>query len=118
MVARLFLLTMGFLQLALSQTFEVASIRASQFQSADGEGGRAENINVSGDRLTMRNVTLRSCISWAYNLQDFQVAGDLGVDRFDITAKAAAPSTIRSCPGPASHNTVIAPTYPAWVSAQ
>ena len=85
---------MGFLQLALSQTFEVASIRASQFQSADGEGGQAENINVSGDRLTMRNVTLRSCISWAYNLQDFQVSGNLGVDRFDITAKAAGPSTI------------------------
>ena len=94
MAARLFLLTVGVLQLGLSQTFEVASIRASQFQSADGEGGQAENINVSGDRLTMRNVTLRSCISWAYNLQDFQVAGDLGVDRFDITAKAAAPSTI------------------------
>lgn len=94
MVAKLFLLTVGFLPLALAQTFEVASIRASQFQSADGEGGQAESINVSGDRLTMRNVTLRSCVSWAYNLQDFQVAGDLGVDRFDITAKAAAPSTI------------------------
>ena len=94
MVAKLFLLTVGFLHLAAAQTFEVASIRASQFQSADGEGGQAESINVSGDRLTMRNVTIRSCVSWAYNLQDFQVAGDLGVDRFDISAKAAASSSI------------------------
>ena len=37
MVARLFLLTMGFLQLALSQTLEVASIRASQ-ESASRSG--------------------------------------------------------------------------------
>jgi uncharacterized protein (TIGR03435 family) len=94
MVAKLVLLTVGFLHLALAQTFEVASIRASQFQSADREGGQAESINVSGDRLTMRNVTLRSCVGWAYNLQDFQVAGDLGVDRFDISAKAAASSSI------------------------
>jgi uncharacterized protein (TIGR03435 family) len=94
MVAKLFLLTVGFPPLTQAQTFEVASIRASQFQSADGEGGQAESINVSGDRLTMRNVTLRSCISWAYNIQDFQVAGELGVNRFDITAKAAAPAAI------------------------
>jgi uncharacterized protein (TIGR03435 family) len=94
MVAKLFLLAVGFFHLALAQTFEVASIRASQFQSVDGEGGQAESINVSGDRLTMRNVTLRSVISWAYNIQDFQVSGELGVDRFNITAKAAATSSV------------------------
>ncbi len=90
----LLILAVGFLQLGLAQTFEVASIRASQFQSADGEGSQRESIEVSGDRLTMRNVTLRSCVGWAYNLQDFQITGDLGTDRFDITAKAAAPSTV------------------------
>jgi uncharacterized protein (TIGR03435 family) len=87
-------LALGFLHLGLAQTFEVASVRASQFQSADGEGGQRESIEASGDRLTMRSVTLRSCISWAYNLQDFEITGDLGTDRFDITAKAAAPSTV------------------------
>jgi uncharacterized protein (TIGR03435 family) len=90
----LLVFALGFLSLGLAQTFEVASIRASQFQSADGEGGQRESIEVSGDRLTMRNVTLRSCIGWAYNLQDFEITGDLGADRFDITAKAAAPSTV------------------------
>jgi len=92
MMARLFLLTVGVLPLGLAQTFEVATIRASQFQSFDGEG--KESIEVSGDRLTMRNATLRSGIAWAYDIQEVQISGDLGADRFDITAKAAAPATV------------------------
>jgi uncharacterized protein (TIGR03435 family) len=94
MIATLVLLAAGFFHLCLAQKFDVASIRVSQFQSADGEGSGRENIEVSADRLTMRNVTLRSCISWAYNVQDFQVVGALGADRFDTTAKAAAPATV------------------------
>jgi uncharacterized protein (TIGR03435 family) len=94
MIARIVLLVAGFLQVCAAQTFEVASIRASQFQSADGEGGRRESIQTSVDRLTMRNVTLQSCIGWAYNVQDFQIAGSLSADRFDIVAKAGAPVTI------------------------
>ena len=94
MKATLFLVALGIVRFGLAQTFEIASIRASQFQSADGEGSRRESIEVSGDRLTMRNVTLRSCISWAYNLPDFEITGDLGTDRFDITAKAGSPSEV------------------------
>lgn len=94
MVARLFLLAAAFLQPGLAQTFEVASIRASQFQSADGEGSGSESVEASGDRLTMREVTLRSCIAWAYNVQDFQIVGNLGTDRFDIAARAGGPSAV------------------------
>lgn len=94
MIARLFVLTAGLFRLCLAQTFDVASIRASQFQSVDGEGSRRESIEISPDGLTMRNVTLQSCISWAYTIQDFQIAGALDADRFDITAKAAAPTTV------------------------
>jgi uncharacterized protein (TIGR03435 family) len=93
MIARLLLLA-GLVPLCFSQTFDVASIRPSQFQSGDGEGSRRESIEISADRLTMRNVTLQSCIGWAYNLQDFQIVGALGADRFDIAAKAAAPVTV------------------------
>jgi uncharacterized protein (TIGR03435 family) len=93
MIAKLFLLTAGLLSGCVAQTFEVASVRASQFQSSDGEGGRRESIEVSGDRLTMRNVTLRSCIGWAYSIQDFQISGAPDTDRFDISARAAAPAT-------------------------
>lgn len=94
MKASLFVVALGFFHLGFAQTFEVASIRASQFQNADGEGSQRESIEASGDRLTMRSVTLRSCIGWAYNIPDFEIAGDLGTDRFDITAKAPTPSTI------------------------
>lgn len=94
MIAIQVLLATGLSHLCLAQTFDVASVRASQFQSGDGESNGREKIEVSADRLTMRSVTLRSCISWAYNIQDFQVVGALGADRFDILAKAAAPATV------------------------
>jgi uncharacterized protein (TIGR03435 family) len=73
--------------------FEVASIRASQFQSIDGEASLRESIDISPDGVTMLNVTLQSCIGWAYSVQDFQITGVLGSNRFDIAAKAAAPAT-------------------------
>jgi uncharacterized protein (TIGR03435 family) len=79
--------------LALGQSFEVASIRRSAFQSGDGEGSRREAIETSPDSLIMRNVTLRSCLSWAYGVQDFQVIGLDLRERYDITAKAASPVT-------------------------
>jgi uncharacterized protein (TIGR03435 family) len=91
---RLSLLIAALFPVCLAQTFDVASIRASQFQSGDGEGSRGESIETSAGGLTMRNVTLRSSISWAYNVQDFQVTGVLGADRFDIAAKTAAPATV------------------------
>jgi uncharacterized protein (TIGR03435 family) len=94
MIARKFLLAAGLCHLCFAQTFDVASIRASQFQSGDGEGSGRESIQISPDGLTMRNVTLQSCISWAYSVQDFQITGALGADRFDIVAKAAAPTTV------------------------
>jgi uncharacterized protein (TIGR03435 family) len=72
------------------QSFEVASIRPSAFQSGDGEGSRREAIETSPDSLAMRNVTLRSCLSWAYGVQDFQVTGLDMRERYDITAKAAS----------------------------
>lgn len=94
MIARNLLFAVGLLHLCFAQTFDVASVRVSQFQSGDGEGSRRESIQISSDGLTMRNVTLQSCISWAYSVQDFQIAGALGADRFDIVAKAAAPTTV------------------------
>ena len=94
MIARLILLSLSVFVSCAGQTFDVASVRLSQFQSADGEGNGLESIQVSPDGLAMRGVTLRACISWAYNVQDSQISGTLGTDRFDITAKAvtAVPS--------------------------
>lgn len=96
MIARLLIISAGLFHLCLAQTFDVASIRTSQFQSGDGEGSRRESIQISADGLTMRNVTLQSCISWAYSVQDFQIVGGLGADRFDIVAKAGAPANVET----------------------
>jgi uncharacterized protein (TIGR03435 family) len=94
MVARLVLLTAGLLPVCLAQTFDVASVKPSQFQTGDGEGNGRENIQISPDGLTMQNVTLQSSIAWAYDVQDFQISGVSGADRFDVIAKAAMPVTV------------------------
>ena len=96
MVAKLaLLLTAGLLPVTVAQTYDVASIRASQFLGDDGDGkyyGR-ESIQISPDGLTMRNVSLQSCMSWAYDVQDFQISGARNADRFDIVAKTSAPDS-------------------------
>src|SRR5206468_2949056 len=71
--------------------FEVASIRLSQAGKAGGKGGVKETIQVSPDSLTMRNVSMRSCIRWAYHVMTVQVSGPdwLNAERYDIVAKAA-----------------------------
>ena len=78
--------------------FDVASIRAAQ--TPQGRGPLAalrEDINTTPGNLTMRNVTLETCIRWAWKLNPYQVSGQdrLGTDRYDIVAKApgAAPES-------------------------
>jgi uncharacterized protein (TIGR03435 family) len=78
-------------------SFEVASIRASQ---AAGHGGfgpgfgfRRDNVQVSPNGVTMRAISLKAGIAWAYHVMDYQVSGPdwMGFERFDIVAKAAEP---------------------------
>jgi uncharacterized protein (TIGR03435 family) len=73
--------------------FEVASVRASQ--TGNMEGFRRESIQATPGSLTMRNVSLKSSIRWAYHVMDYQVIGPdwIGLDRYDIVAKAAGPAT-------------------------
>jgi len=75
--------------------FDVASIKASQIGKAGGEGSRRESVNSSPGSLTMRNVSLSSCIRWAYNVKPFQVSGPtwLESERYDVLAKAADPAS-------------------------
>jgi uncharacterized protein (TIGR03435 family) len=81
--------------------FEVASIRPNK---TGGEGRRPRfpfsppgsdgTISASPGTLSMHDVTLNACVGWAYRVQDSQVSGPewLGMDRFDIVAKTAAPA--------------------------
>jgi uncharacterized protein (TIGR03435 family) len=73
--------------------FDVASVRASQMtqtgREGGGRGGRG-NIQTSPGSLTMRNVTLKNAVRWAYHVTDYQVSGPDWLDsaRFNIVAKA------------------------------
>ncbi|HEY4362134.1 MAG TPA: TIGR03435 family protein [Bryobacteraceae bacterium] len=95
---RLFLLTAC---VALAQTpaarpaFEVASVKANASSKGGGEGSRRENAQVSPGSVILRNVSMRTAIRWAYNVQEFQVTGPAWIadERYDIDAKAAGPAT-------------------------
>ena len=62
---------------------------------AVAKGSRRENLQVSPGTVTMRNMTLRSSIKWAYHVFDYQITGPdwLGSERYDIIAKAKGPAT-------------------------
>lgn len=68
-----------------AQSFEVASIHASE------PGLPTGNFHTGSGTFSFHNMTLRSCIEWAYGLRPLQIAGPawLNEARFDINAKAA-----------------------------
>lgn len=70
---------------------EAASVKVAR--TADLPDDR-EDIQTSPGTLTMRRVSLKSCIQWAYRVNGFQISGPswLASDRFDITAKVASPA--------------------------
>jgi uncharacterized protein (TIGR03435 family) len=81
--------------------FEVASVKVSQTTGRDGGGrgllggrGGRGSIQVSPGSLTMRNVTLKNAIRWAYHVSEFQVSGPDWIDsaRYNIVAHASAPA--------------------------
>lgn len=72
--------------LAQQPSFTVATIRpSSQAVPFEHDG----STDVAGDTLRMRDVTVHTCIKWAYGVQDSQIAGPawLESEHFDITAK-------------------------------
>ena len=80
-------------QAAVLPQFEVASIRPSKL-AAGGDSNR-ESIDTSpGGRVTLRSIPLRSCLMWAYGVQDPQISGPdwLASERYDIVAQAGGPA--------------------------
>ena len=77
-------------------TFEVASVKRNNTSEPGRQGALfRENINTTQGNVALRNVTLKSCIKWAYGLQDSQVAGPdwITVERYDIVAKSSGPAS-------------------------
>jgi bla regulator protein blaR1 len=73
-------------------TFDVASVKPNK------AGGMGMRIWVQpGGRFQADNVSLKSLIKMAYGVQDFQISGAppwLDSDKYDIEAKANAPSEV------------------------
>jgi uncharacterized protein (TIGR03435 family) len=87
---------LAFVPALAAQTFEVASIRPNATSDPGRQGGLfREHIDVAQGSVTVRNVTLKACLKWAYGLEDPQIAGPdwLGVERYDIVAKSAGPAS-------------------------
>lgn len=75
--------------------FEVASIKIADPGEA-GPGDIPRNMENSPGHFVMRNVPLRYCVEWAYDLKDYQVAGPEWIkndNRYDIVANAPGPAS-------------------------
>jgi uncharacterized protein (TIGR03435 family) len=79
---------------APAPAFDVASVKVSQ-PGTGGERRRTERIQVSPGTVTMRNVTLKAAIRWAWHVSEYQVTGPdwLDSERYEIAGKAAGPVT-------------------------
>lgn len=87
------LLTVGVV-MAAPPAFEVASVKPA----APGESGPGDiprNMDNSPGHFIMRNVPLRYCLEWAYDLKDYEISGPEWIkaeNRFDIEATAPGAS--------------------------
>jgi uncharacterized protein (TIGR03435 family) len=78
---------------AAPPSFDVASVKVNPNGSKGGERGGRSKIEYSPVSVTMTNVTLLSCVEWAYQVRDYQVLGApawFPEEGFDIAAKTSA----------------------------
>ncbi len=79
-------------QAGAQTSFAVATIRPSSAAVQFEHDGRTE---VAPELLQMHDVTVVTCVKWAYGVQDTQISGPgwLQEDHFDILAKTDGPAT-------------------------
>jgi uncharacterized protein (TIGR03435 family) len=72
--------------------FEAASVTPNRIGNP-AESAAREKITATPGALQMHNVSLHTCIKYAYEIRDFQISGPtwLASERFDITAKSSTP---------------------------
>jgi uncharacterized protein (TIGR03435 family) len=77
--------------IAQQPAFAVASIRPS---AADVKFEHDGSTETTSGTLRMQDVSVQTCIKWAYGVQDSQISGPawMDSDKFDITAKADGPT--------------------------
>src|SRR6185437_10786580 len=75
--------------------FEAASIHIADPGEA-GPGDIPRNMDSSPGHFAMRNVPLRYCIEWAWDLKDYEISGPDWIkseNRYDIIANAPGGAT-------------------------
>jgi uncharacterized protein (TIGR03435 family) len=90
-ISLLFLISLLFVRAAAAQpAFAVALIRPSTAEVPFEHDGKTE---ISPGTLRMQDVTVATCIKWAYGIQDSQISGPslLRSEHYDITAKTDEP---------------------------
>jgi uncharacterized protein (TIGR03435 family) len=88
------LLMMAAILPAAPLAFEVASIKVADPGEA-GPGDIPRNMDNSPGHFIMRNVPLRYCLEWAYDLKDYQISGPDWIkndNRYDMVANAPGAS--------------------------
>ena len=85
------------LSLALAQSFEVASIKPFDPESARQMW---TGLTVDAGMVRYTNISLKQCIRTAYRVRDFQVEGPpwINDNRFEITAKLPAGAQLSQIP--------------------
>ncbi len=81
----------GLLFLAQTPGFEAASVRLNK------SGVARYSINPKGDRFSATNISLLSLVTWAYDLEAFQIVGApswFTSQRFDLEARAEGTPSI------------------------
>ena len=75
--------------------FEVASIKRAAPLGGPAKGEPEGRTSISGERLTMHNVSLKEIITTAFGIKAHQLAGPawLNSDRYDVVATWATPTT-------------------------
>jgi uncharacterized protein (TIGR03435 family) len=78
---------------AQTPAFDAATMKRSTVASPQGEGADREGIEHSPLSLTMRNVSLETCIEWAWGVQEYEIAGPGWIvsEKYDIVAKTGTP---------------------------
>ena len=92
-IALFIVLTSAF-SAAAPLAFEVASIKVAD-PGESGPGDIPRNMANSPGHFIMRNVPLRYCLEWAYDLKDYEVTGPDWIksdNRYDIVANAPGAS--------------------------
>jgi uncharacterized protein (TIGR03435 family) len=75
--------------------FEAASIHIADPGEA-GPGDIPRNMDSSPGHFIMRNVPLRYCLEWAWDLKDYEISGPDWIkseNRYDIVANAPGPTS-------------------------